>query len=57
MTMTLAERRRERYRTTESVKRQPVMTYVAQKKTFINRNFHQTCIQGLLKSISKLYFK
>ena len=38
------------YRTTESVKRQPVMTYVTQiSKTFMNEKCHQTCVQGLIK--------
>ena len=38
------------YRTKESEKRQPVMTYVAQiSKTFMHKKFHQTCVQGLIK--------
>ena len=38
-------------RTTESVKRQPVMTQVAQtSKTFRNKkNAIKTCVQGLIK--------
>ena len=44
-------RRQEiRYRRTESVKRQPVMTYVAQiSKMFMNQKCHQTCVQCLIK--------
>ena len=48
---TMKERHRNiLYRTTESIKRQPVMTYIAQiSKTFRNKKCHQTCDQGLIK--------
>ena len=38
------------YRTTESVKRQPVMTYVALiSKTCLKQKCNQTCLEGLIK--------
>ena len=41
------------YRTTESVKRQPFMTYVSQiSKMFMNQKCHQTCVQYLIKKIN-----
>ena len=51
------------YRTMESVKRQPVMTYVARiSKTFMNQNAIKLVIKVLsskptLSAISKLHFK
>ena len=38
------------YRLTENVKRQPVMTHVAEiTKTFMNQKCNQACVQGLIK--------
>ena len=49
-TIVKVRRREILYHSTESVKRQPVMTHEAQiSKTFINQKCHLTCVQGLIK--------
>ena len=52
-TLVQVRRREIWYRTTQSVKRQRVITYVAQiSKTFMNEKCHQTCVQGRIKQTS-----
>ena len=41
------------YRTTQSIKRKPIMTYAAQKpKILLNQKYHQTFVPGLIKLTS-----